>query len=252
MVIGFVLVFVFYNLAAQPGVRLSWGSHFERYVQDNLLATQSLFELVNGKIPIVYASSSSVYGNSLSYPVVETQRENPISPYGVTKLACDVLANSYRNSTGGRFVGTRYFTVYGPRQRPDMAFTKMCLSLLRGDKFEIYGDGKQSRDFTYVDDAVLATYALMNSEANGVYNVGGGSEVSLIEALGVFEKVSGLQFNLNFLSKVDGDVSRTGANTKRIMDETGWYPLTTITEGVSRHWAWACDEASSLIGKNDG
>ena len=164
-----------FHLAAQPGVRGSWGATFAHYVRDNILATQRLFEAAASKgVRIVMSSTSSVYGNAETYPTREEAIPRPVSPYGVTKLACESLARAYTESFALEVVLLRYFTVYGPRQRPDMAFARIISALLNGNPFSVYGTGEQSRDFTFVDDAVEATIAAMERGPRAiVYNVGG-------------------------------------------------------------------------------
>src|SRR5262245_48889529 len=167
-----------FHLAAQPGVRGSWGDSFQVYARDNITATQRVLEAASRRnIRVVFASSSSVYGKAESYPTAEDVRPDPVSPYGVTKLTCENLARAYGLDFDLDSVALRYFTVYGPRQRPDMAFSRLISAVLNGHEFSIFGDGRQSRDFTYVDDAVSATLLAMELGATGaIYNVGGGSE----------------------------------------------------------------------------
>jgi len=153
-----------FHLAAQPGVRGSWGRTFDVYLRDNLLATQRVFEAAAQRgVRVVFASSSSVYGNAATYPTSEAAPPRPVSPYGVTKLCCEHLAHTYADEAGLDFVAMRYFTVYGPRQRPDMAVGRIAAALSDGGRFVVYGTGEQSRDVTYVDDAVLATLAAMDA-----------------------------------------------------------------------------------------
>src|SRR4051794_13393313 len=182
-----------FHLAAQAGVRGSWGATFSLYARDNVIVTQRIFEAAAQLgLRVVWASSSSVYGNAESYPTPEETRPRPVSPYGVTKLCCEQLAGAYAESRGLEHIALRYFTVYGPRQRPDMAFTRIVRALGGGEKFTVFGTGKQSRDVTYVSDAVAATVAAMErGSAGAVYNVGGGSETSLREAIATAERLSG-------------------------------------------------------------
>ena len=227
-----------YHLAAQPGVRASWGEEFHRYLHDNMLATQRIFEAATCRV--VYASSSSIYGDAILYPTRETSVARPISPYGVTKLGCEALAEAYGLRKGLATVGLRYFTVYGPRQRPDMAFTRIALALLRGEPFTINGDGRQSRDFTYVSDAVTATIATMeNASCAGVYNVGGGEEKSLNEVISIFEKSAGQRLSVRRQQSAEGDVRRTGAETSKLSDATGWAPIVRIADGIQKQLDWA-------------
>jgi nucleoside-diphosphate-sugar epimerase len=230
-----------FHLAAQPGVRGSWGATFEVYARENIVATQRVFEsAVRHGRRVVWASSSSVYGNAESYPTREDARPRPVSPYGVTKLCCEHLASAYRESFGLDHVGLRYFTVYGPRQRPDMAYTRIAMALRDGTPFKIYGSGEQSRDVTYVGDAVAATIAAMDrAPAGAIYNVGGGSETSLLEAIGVFETLSGRRLERHHEDVATGDVRRTAADTERIRSDVDWVPCTSIEEGLRAQLAWA-------------
>ena len=177
-----------FHLAGQPGAR-SFGPAFADYLRRNALATQRLFESARG-VRVVYASSSSIYGDAQSYPTPEETEPRPNSPYGITKLACEHLAAAYGRAYGLDAVGLRYFTVYGPRQRPDMAFARLVDALARGGSFEVYGDGTQSRSFTYVADLVEATIAAMGAPAGALYNVGGGEEATLREAIGLLEEIA--------------------------------------------------------------
>jgi UDP-glucuronate 4-epimerase len=230
-----------FHLAAQPGVRGSWGSSFEIYARENVLATQRVFEsAVRHARRVVWASSSSIYGNAESYPTRESAVPRPVSPYGVTKLCCEQLADAYRSSFGLDHIGLRYFTVYGPRQRPDMAFTRIAMALRDGTPFTVFGSGEQSRDVTYVGDAVAATIAAMDRAPSGViYNVGGGSETSLLEAIGILERLSGRRLDRHHEGVAMGDVRRTAADTERIRSDTGWVPSTSIEEGLRAQLAWA-------------
>lgn len=230
-----------FHLAAQPGVRGSWGSSFEIYARENVLATQRVFEAaVRHARRVVWASSSSIYGNAESYPTRESAAPRPVSPYGVTKLCCEHLADAYRSSFGLDHIGLRYFTVYGPRQRPDMAYTRIAMALRDETPFTVFGSGEQSRDVTYVGDAVAATIAAMDRAPSGViYNVGGGSETSLLEAIGILERLSGRRLDRRHEGGAMGDVRRTAADTERIRSDTGWVPSTSIEEGLRAQLAWA-------------
>lgn len=230
-----------FHLAAQPGVRGSWGESFQTYVRDNIFVTQRLFEAAAAAgVRIVMASTSSVYGNAETYPTREDAVPSPVSPYGVTKLACEFLAKTYGECFGLEVVLLRYFTVYGPRQRPDMAFARIISALRAGEPFVIYGTGEQSRDFTYVDDAVAATVAAMETGVAGtVYNVGGGSETSLNEAIAICEGLVGERLQVVHDPVARGDVRRTGADTALIRSHLGWRPKTALPEGLATQLAAA-------------
>ena len=225
-----------FHFAAQAGVR-SFGDVFPLYVRRNLIATQRVLEAcVRGGVRLVFASSSSVYGEAESYPTSEDTQPRPISPYGITKLGCEHLTYAYRADA----VVLRYFTVYGPRQRPDMFFRRVCEALLSGGAFEIYGAGEQSRSFTYVGDAVAAAIVAMErAPAGAVYNVGGGDEASMLEAIALLEQVSGRELDVRHVDAAQGDVSRTKADIARIHAALGWAPETTLPEGLAAMWSWA-------------
>jgi nucleoside-diphosphate-sugar epimerase len=225
-----------FHLAAQAGVR-SFGEVFPLYVRRNLIATQRVLEAcVSADVRIVLASSSSVYGEAEAYPTPEETQPRPISPYGITKLGCEQLAHAYRADA----VVLRYFTVYGPRQRPDMFLRRVCEALLTGASFEIYGTGEQSRSFTYVDDAVTATGAAMERAPTGaLYNVGGGDEASMLEAIALLEEISGRELDVRHVGVAQGDVSRTKADVTRIQGALGWAPRTSLRDGLESMWSWA-------------
>jgi nucleoside-diphosphate-sugar epimerase len=229
-----------FHLAGQPGVA-SFGGVFPVYVRQNVLASQRLFEAaVAAGTRVVLASSSSIYGHAERYPTPEDTTPAPIAPYGITKLACEHLAHAYRSELGLNVVTLRYFTIYGPRQRPDMAFTKMVSCLAEGRPFELHGDGEQSRSFTYVDDAVDATIAAMERGCAGAtYNVGGGEEVSMFEAIELLGRVSGRRLELVTAPRRLGDARRTAADTTRIHAELGWAASTPFEQGLAAQWRWA-------------
>jgi UDP-glucuronate 4-epimerase len=230
-----------FHLAAQPGVRGSWGATFAIYAKDNLIATQRLFEAAaQAEKRVVFASSSSVYGNAEAYPTAEELEPKPVSPYGVTKLTCEQLARVYADSFGLDVIALRYFTVYGPRQRPDMAFTRIAHALANGGRFTVLGTGAQSRDFTYVDDAVSATLLSMERGRSGaVYNVGGGTEASLSEIIALGERLSGRRLELVKEPAAAGDVTRTSADTERIRRDTGWAPKIPLEAGFFEQLLWS-------------
>jgi UDP-glucuronate 4-epimerase len=229
-----------FHLAGQPGVA-SFGAVFPVYVRQNLLASQRVFEAAAASgTRVVLASSSSIYGDAERYPTPEDTAPAPISPYGITKLACEHLAHAYGSEFGLDVATVRYFTIYGPRQRPDMAFTKMVSCLAAGTPFELYGDGTQSRSFTYVDDAVEATIAAMERAPSGsTYNVGGGSEVSMLEAIETLARVAGRRLEVVRMARREGDAARTAADTSRIRAELDWTPETVFEEGLAAQWRWA-------------
>ena len=233
---------VVFHLAAQPGVRSSWGDDFAAYAHHNVLATQRLLERYRGSAieRFVYASSSSVYGEAERYPTPEDVLPRPLSPYGVTKLAGEHLTLVYGRAFGMPVVALRYFTVYGPRQRPDMAFHRFCRALLAGDPVVVYGDGKQSRDFTFVADVVEGNLRAWRSAApQGVYNVGGGSQVELLQAIRLLERALGIEARLRFEPRAAGDPLRTRADASRIRADLGFAPSVSIQEGLTAEAEWA-------------
>jgi UDP-glucose 4-epimerase len=240
---------VIFHQAAQAGVRASWGAEFATYVHHNVLATQRLLERYrDSKLErFVYASSSSVYGDAEQYPTPETLLPKPFSPYGVTKLAGEHLVLLYGRNFGLPVAGLRYFTVYGPRQRPDMAFHRFCRSMLRGEEILVYGDGRQSRDFTFIDDAIEANLRAWKSSApQGVYNVGGGSQVEVLEAIRILEGVLGVKARLRFEERPPGDPLRTRADASRIRADLGFTPATPIADGLAAEARWARDLYSEV------
>jgi nucleoside-diphosphate-sugar epimerase len=224
-----------FHLAARPGVRASWGHGFEPYLHDNVLATHKVAECAAQRgLRLVFASSSSVYGDALAYPTREDAQPAPVSPYGVTKLTCEHLLRAHSRNFGLDYVALRYFTVYGPRQRPDMAFARIVDALMAGTPFEVYGDGRQSRDFTFVRDAVAATVLAMRKGTSGAtYNVGGGSEATLRESVEIVEELSGRTLDVRYTDEAAGDVRRTLADTGRIRDEIGWEPAVELRAGLA-------------------
>jgi UDP-glucuronate 4-epimerase len=229
-----------FHLAGQPGVA-SFGGVFPVYVRRNVIASERLFEAAaRAGTRVVFASSSSIYGDAASYPTPEDTVPRPISPYGITKLACEHLAYAYASEFGLEAATVRYFTIYGPRQRPDMAFTKMASCLAAGRPFELYGDGSQSRSFTYVDDAVDATIAAMErAEPGATFNVGGGAEVSMLEAIETLAAVAGRRLEVVRMPRREGDAARTAADTTRIRQTLGWEPETSFANGLAAQWRWA-------------
>ena len=230
-----------FHLAGQPGVRASFGPDFELYVRRNVLVTERLFEAAAAHgLRVLFASSSSIYGDAEGFPTREDARPRPISPYGVTKLACEHLAYALGRTQGLEAVGLRFFTVYGPRQRPDMAFTRMLEALAGDTPFPLYGDGSASRSFTYVGDAVAATIAAMErGRAGEMYNVGGGDEASMTDAIALAERVAERSLAVERHGAASGDVRRTRADVTKAYDELGWAPVTPLAEGLRAQWEWA-------------
>jgi UDP-glucuronate 4-epimerase len=227
-----------FHLAGQPGVR-SFGDVFPLYLRRNVEASRRVFEAAaRDRARVVFSSSSSVYGEAERYPTPEDTTPRPVSPYGITKLACEHLARAYARSFGADILVLRYFNAFGPRQRPDMAFTRIAYALARGETFTLYGDGSQSRGWTYVTDVVDATVAAME-HGHGTYNVGGALEASMRESIALFEQVSGRSLDVRQEREVPGDQRRTQADTTRIRTELGWQPHVELEAGIEAQWEWA-------------
>jgi UDP-glucuronate 4-epimerase len=227
-----------FHLAGQPGVR-SFGDVFETYLDRNVLASQRLFEAAaRHNVRVVFASSSSIYGEAEVYPTAESVLPRPISPYGITKLACEHLARATARSFGLDVVVLRYFNAYGPRQRPDMAFTRIAMCLAEGRPFDLFGDGLQSRSFTYIGDVVRGTMVAME-RGSGTYNVGGGEEATMRESITILEELAGRRLDIRDHSSVPGDQRRTKADTSLIRAELGWEPTTALRDGLAAQWEWA-------------
>jgi UDP-glucuronate 4-epimerase len=235
-----------FHLAGQPGV-LSFGDVFTVYVRQNVLASRRLLEAATAAgARVALASSSSVYGDAEEYPTAEDARPRPLSPYGITKLATEHLAYAYGREFGLDAVVLRYFTIFGPRQRPDMALSRMVACAIEGRPFSLFGDGTQSRSLTYVDDAVEATIVAMERGASGaVYNVGGGVEVTVRRWIEVLESVSGRTLEVVPAPWREGDARRTAADTTRIRADTGWEPQTSFEVGLAAQWRWAADRVAA-------
>lgn len=236
---------VVYHLAAEPGVRSSWGARFEQYVRNNVNATQQLLEALRD-LPgrrLVFASSSSVYGQAHEWPTREDVLPRPYSPYGVTKLAAEHLCSLYHRNYGLETVSLRYFSTYGPRQRPDMAFRAFCTGLLEGRPITVYGDGSQTRDFTYVEDIVRATRrAAERPEASGrVMNIGGGSQISVNRALELLSQWAGRTLEIEYRPAQHGDVRDTCADTTEASQLLGFSPCITFDDGLRKQFEWAQD-----------
>jgi nucleoside-diphosphate-sugar epimerase len=225
-----------FHLAGQPGAR-SFGDVFEKYLRRNVLATQKVFEAaVAADVKVVWASSSSVYGDAERYPTTEDVKPRPNNPYGITKLGCEHLQDTYARVFGLEAVGLRYFTVYGPRQRPDMAFTRIVNALANDEEFELFGN--TSRSFTYVGDVVDATTRALDATP-GIYNVGGGDEATMTEAIALLEEIAGRPLRIKHGPPQTGDMQRTKADTSRIESAVGWHPSTPLRDGLAAHWRWA-------------
>lgn len=230
-----------YHLAGQPGVRPSWGDQFDRYARDNLIATQRLLENLKGSRikRLVFAGSSSVYGDAEAFPTRESALPRPISPYGVTKLAAEHLTHLYTRNFGIPAVSVRYFTVYGPRQRPDMAFARFMQALADGEPIEVFGDGEQTREFTFVSDAVEGTVKAATSDVVGmVFNLGGGSRVTVNKVLATLEEISKLDLRREYLPAAPGDPRHTGASINLARERLGWEPRVSLREGLTKQWEW--------------
>ena len=230
-----------FHLAAQAGVRKSWGRDFRIYTENNVDATQRLLEACVGRglERVVYASSSSVYGDNVTIPMNEEALPRPVSPYGVTKLAAEQLCYLYQVNHKVPATSVRYFTVYGPRQRPDMAFHKFIKAALRGDPITLYGDGEQTRDFTFVTDAVAATVAAGEKGVPGrAYNVGGGSRVSVNQLLQIIERIHGSPLDIRREPSQKGDMRDTFADSSLARTDLGFAPRTTLEQGLEAEYEW--------------
>jgi nucleoside-diphosphate-sugar epimerase len=236
-------VSVIYHQAAQAGVRASWGESFRHYTERNINATQVMLEAAKDAKSLerfVYASTSSIYGNAETLPTSETIPPQPVSPYGITKLAAERLGGLYHDNFGVPFTSLRYFTVYGPRQRPDMGFHKFFKAAIEGTAIPIYGDGQQTRDFTYISDIVNAN--LLAAKAPGaigeIINIGGGSRVVLADVLDMMEAIVGFPIKRNHIEKARGDARHTAADVSKARGILGYEPQVTLREGLTHEWEW--------------
>jgi nucleoside-diphosphate-sugar epimerase len=230
-----------FHLAAQAGVRKSWGRDFSVYTLNNIDATQILLEsCIDRPIErLVYASSSSIYGDNVALPMRETALPQPVSPYGVSKLAAEQLCYLYHVKYGVPAVSLRYFTVYGPRQRPDMGFHRFLKATLRGEPIAVYGDGEQTRDFTFVADAVSATFAAARRGVPGrVYNIGGGSRVTVNQVLDMVGRVTGRVPIIQSETAQKGDMRHTYADTSLARRDLGFAPTISLEEGLAAEHQW--------------
>ena len=231
-----------FHQAAQAGVRASWGEYFDSYTRNNILATQRLLESLkshNLETRVIYASSSSIYGNAEQFPTPEDIIPAPVSPYGVTKLAAENLMRLYATEFGVHTVSLRYFTVYGPRQRPDMAFHRFCKAAILGNEISLYGDGEQSRDFTYIDDVVDANIlASKHGSPGSVYNIGGGEVVTINQMLKELEELVSKPLRIRRCERQAGDARRTSADTSRAREDLSFSPRITVSDGLKKELAW--------------
>ena len=225
---------VVFHLAGQPGVRASWGAGFASYLEANVLVTQRLLEALCAQPrPMVFASSSSVYGEVGGRPRAEDGALRPTSPYGLTKATAEQLIDVYRRDHGLDVVSLRYFSVFGPRQRPDMAFHRFIAAMAGGEELVVFGDGEQSRDFTYVGDVVAATILAVGAPGT-VYNVGGGSPATVNQTLELLGSLTGRTPRVRYEARARGDVGSTYADAGRARADLGWVPRTSLAEGLAR------------------
>jgi nucleoside-diphosphate-sugar epimerase len=233
---------VLYHQAAQAGVRSSWGSGFRTYTEQNINVTQILLEAATtaNLQRMVFASSSSVYGNAEAMPTSEFICPQPVSPYGITKLAAEQLCGLYHKNFGVPVCSLRYFTVYGPRQRPDMGFHKFFKSVLEDHPIMIYGDGQQTRDFTFVSDAIAANLSAATAPdaAGKVFNIGGGSRVVLTEIIDTIEVIVGQPIKREFVEAAIGDARHTSADVAQAREFLNYQPKVDLKEGLRLEWDW--------------
>ncbi|MBV8883108.1 MAG: GDP-mannose 4,6-dehydratase [Chroococcidiopsidaceae cyanobacterium CP_BM_RX_35] len=234
---------VIYHQAAQPGVRASWGQGFGAYTQQNINATQVLLEAAKDAPSLnrfVFASSSSVYGDAETLPTHESVCPQPVSPYGITKLAAERLCWLYFKNYGVPVTALRYFTVYGPRQRPDMAFHKFFQAVLQQQAIPIYGDGQQTRDYTFVSDAIAANLAAATrlGAVGEVFNIGGGSRVVLTAVIDTMEQVIGQSIRRQYVETAKGDARHTAADVSKAKLLLGYQPQVALEDGLMQEWQW--------------
>jgi UDP-glucuronate 4-epimerase len=239
------------HLAAEPGVRASWGGNFSRYLERNVVATQRLLEAFpeRGLERFVFASSSSIYGSVEEGPVREDSRRRPASPYGLSKLAAEELVGLYGRERGVPATVLRYFTVYGPRQRPEMALSRFISAAVRGEALQVFGDGNQTREMTYVSDVVEATVAALERPPGGPYNVGGGDRATVNELVEHVQRVLGDRVEVKYGPAAEGDVRSTWADLERVGQELGYRPRVGLEEGIKAQVEWVLEEeiASSPV-----
>jgi nucleoside-diphosphate-sugar epimerase len=234
-----------FHVAAQPGVRASWGSNFDVYIRDNILATQHLLELCKAHKVLtrfIYSSSSSIYGDAEAFPTPEDSIPKPVSPYGVTKLAGEHLCQLYHKNYGIPTICLRYFTVFGPRQRPDMAFHRFIKAVLGGGAIEVYGNGEQSRDFTYVQDVIRANIIAMEKDTvHSVFNIGGGNQATVNEVIDILQDLIGKEARVVYKEKAKGDVKNTSADIRRARRELEFEPQFSLGDGLKKEIEWIRD-----------
>ena len=232
-----------YHLAAQAGVRASWGDDFAGYVEHNVLGTQKLLEAaVQAGVPrMIYASSSSVYGDVKELPLRESMALSPVSPYGVTKLAAEHLVHLYGKASNLSVTSLRFFTVYGPRQRPDMAFHRFLKAVRDSQPITLYGDGEQTRDFTFIADLIdVLQVSLVQGKPGLVYNVGGGQRISVLKVLETIATVTGREVRIDGQAGQKGDMRDTLADTAQAARDLGFLPKTPLAAGLKAEWEWIC------------
>lgn len=232
---------IVFHQSAQAGVRASWGKSFRIYTDSNVLATQILLEQCKelGIKKFVYASSSSIYGDTTDLPMRESSLPRPVSPYGVSKLAAEHLCWLYHKNFGVPTVSLRYFTVFGPRQRPDMAFHRFFKWALEGKSLKVYGDGRQTRDFTYVQDIIEANWLAAEKAMPGeVFNIGGGSRISLNEVIGMIQDMVGTSLDVRYQGTQQGDVRHTSADMTKAREMLGYAPKISVEEGLKAEHQW--------------
>ncbi|MBN2056553.1 GDP-mannose 4,6-dehydratase [bacterium] len=232
---------VVFHLAAQAGVRASWGESFKIYTNNNILATQLLLEAVRSRPlrKLVYASSSSVYGDTRELPMNEAHPVLPVSPYGVSKLSGEQLGMLYHHNFGVPVVGLRFFTVYGPRQRPDMGFHRFFAAIHEDRPITIFGDGEQTRDFTYIEDIVRATVRASEIDESGlIFNIGGGHRVTVNEVMELLAKVTGRTVEVTHIEDQKGDMRHTYADISRAARLLAYHPQYELERGLRQEWDW--------------
>jgi UDP-glucuronate 4-epimerase len=234
---------ILFHLAARPGVRTSW-DQFEGYIQNNIRVTERLVKALVDRpdAKMVFASSSSIYGNAEDFPTSESASPSPISPYGVSKLACEHLISAYHGQMGVDARSLRYFTVYGPRQRPDMAFTRWIRAAVKGEQITLFGDGSAVRDFTYVRDIVAATVEAADAPAGSICNVSGGHATELNSVLDMIEQSVGRPLNVERSEMVPGDVTKTSGDSTLLRSLTGWAPTWDLAAGIAAQVDWVRSE----------